>query len=217
MASDKKDQNMSQFFFTLGPAPELSGKHTLFGKVTGKTIFNLTKLNEYEVDKNERPSYVHKITGAKILENPFNDIKPRKLAEERKRKREREEREKPKKSAVPAKKNTALLSFGDEMDEEEEQISHLKLKGKSAHDVLDDEFLSRQAAVEPEELGAKGPEFEEAKVEEDLGEREQRLGRIKEKFSKPKTSKRAKFDDLDDEDLDQMQDDQKEAEKKQQM
>ena len=54
-------------------------------------------------------------------------------------------------------------------------------------------------------------------MEEDQGEREQRIGRIKEKFSKPKASKRAKFDDLDDEDLDQMLDDQKEAEKKQQM
>jgi len=33
MAGEKKDQNNSQFFFTLGQATELTGKHTLFGKV----------------------------------------------------------------------------------------------------------------------------------------------------------------------------------------
>lgn len=33
MAGEKKDENGSQFFFTLGSAQELNGKHTLFGKV----------------------------------------------------------------------------------------------------------------------------------------------------------------------------------------
>jgi len=118
------------------------------------------KLNEYEVDKNERPVYLHKITGANILVNPFNDIKPRMLKNEKKkeRKREREEKEK---MEIPAKKNTSLLSFGDEMEEDEQQIAILKdkLKGKSAHDVLDDELLSKEMAVKPEELkNSKGGE-----------------------------------------------------------
>uniref|UniRef100_A0A914M7R1 Spliceosome-associated protein CWC27 homolog n=1 Tax=Meloidogyne incognita TaxID=6306 RepID=A0A914M7R1_MELIC len=62
MASDKKDQNGSQFFFTLGEASDLNGKHTLFGRVGGETIFNLIKMNEYDVDANERPGRIHKIT-----------------------------------------------------------------------------------------------------------------------------------------------------------
>ncbi len=33
MASSGKDDNSSQFFFTLNRADELNGKHTLFGKV----------------------------------------------------------------------------------------------------------------------------------------------------------------------------------------
>ena len=33
MASSGKDDNTSQFFFTLNRADELNGKHTLFGKV----------------------------------------------------------------------------------------------------------------------------------------------------------------------------------------
>ena len=119
------------------------------------------KLNDYEVDKNERPTYLHKITGAKILVNPFDDIKPRKLGDEkRKKERKREREEQREKAAVPAKKNTALLSFGDEMEEDEQQIAQInqKLKGKSAHDVLEDEFLSKETAVKPEELGIGGGE-----------------------------------------------------------
>lgn len=33
MANAGKDDNRSQFFFTLGCADELNGKHTIFGKV----------------------------------------------------------------------------------------------------------------------------------------------------------------------------------------
>ena len=34
MANAGKDDNSSQFFFTLGPTQELQGKHTIFGKVS---------------------------------------------------------------------------------------------------------------------------------------------------------------------------------------
>jgi peptidyl-prolyl cis-trans isomerase SDCCAG10 len=37
MANGGKDDNGSQFFFTLGQCEWLNGKHTIFGKVTGKT------------------------------------------------------------------------------------------------------------------------------------------------------------------------------------
>lgn len=50
MANAGRDDNGSQFFFTLGPTPELQGKHTLFGKVVGDTIYNMIKL-EAETDE----------------------------------------------------------------------------------------------------------------------------------------------------------------------
>jgi peptidyl-prolyl cis-trans isomerase SDCCAG10 len=50
MANSGKDDNGSQFFFTLGPTPELQNKHTMFGKVGGNTVFNMIKLEEGGVD-----------------------------------------------------------------------------------------------------------------------------------------------------------------------
>jgi len=51
MANAGPNDNASQFFFTLGPTPELQNKHTIFGKVTGETIFNMLKLEDALVNK----------------------------------------------------------------------------------------------------------------------------------------------------------------------
>ena len=51
MANAGKDDNGSQFFFTLGPTQELQNKHTIFGKVAGDTIYNMLKLGEGLVDE----------------------------------------------------------------------------------------------------------------------------------------------------------------------
>lgn len=76
MANADKDDNTSQFFFTLGPTPELQNKHTLFGKVSGETVFNMVKLEEGLIER-ERPVYPHKILKTVVLNNPFPDIEPR--------------------------------------------------------------------------------------------------------------------------------------------
>lgn len=51
MANAGKDDNGSQFFFTLSATPELQNKHTIFGKVTGETIYNMLKLEDTLVDE----------------------------------------------------------------------------------------------------------------------------------------------------------------------
>ncbi|NXK97353.1 CWC27 protein, partial [Formicarius rufipectus] len=148
MANAGPHDNGSQFFFTLGRADELNNKHTIFGKVTGDTIYNMLRLAEVEVDKEERPLSPHKIRSTEVLFNPFDDIVPR---PSRKLKKDKPEEE-AKKSKVKGTKNFNLLSFGEEAEEEEEEVSRvsqsMKGKSKSSHDLLkDDPHLSSVPAV----------------------------------------------------------------------
>ncbi|KAH0582490.1 hypothetical protein H2248_010434 [Termitomyces sp. 'cryptogamus'] len=126
-----RHSNDSQFFITLDRADELHGKHTLFGRVMGDTLFNVLKIGEMEIDKDGRPVYPPKIKTIRILDNPFDNIVPRitaaeKRAQQRAREeaqREREEQERRK----GAKKNIKLLSFGAyEGGEEEESVTFQK-------------------------------------------------------------------------------------------
>lgn len=137
MANSQKDDNASQFFFTLGNCPELNNKHTLFAKTGGATVFNMIKLNESELI-DERPVRPEKIISTEIIYNPFDDIKPRNL----RAKRQNVVEKKPEKKGV---KNFGLLSFGDEAEEDEEELDDPTFrKAKSAHDVGDPTLLSKK-------------------------------------------------------------------------
>lgn len=108
-----KDDNGSQFFFTLAPTPELQDRNTLFGRVAGDTIYNLMKMAEGEIREGseDQPLYPTKITGADIIINPFEDmVKRTRLAE-----RTAPEAPKAKKAKRKAGKN--VLSFADEADD----------------------------------------------------------------------------------------------------
>ncbi|KAF7371159.1 Cyclophilin-like protein [Mycena sanguinolenta] len=115
-----KNSNDSQFIITLDRADELHGKHTVFGRCVGDTVYNVLKIGEMEIGENERPVYPPKIKSIRIVDNPFDDIVPRitaaeKRAQQRAREeaqREREEEERRK----GAKKNVGLLSFGEDED-----------------------------------------------------------------------------------------------------
>ncbi|GHJ87261.1 hypothetical protein NliqN6_3663 [Naganishia liquefaciens] len=137
-----KCSNTSQWFITLDRADELQNKHTLFGKVVGPTIYNVLKLGELELDKQERPLYPPKIKAIRIVENPFTDIVPRITAAERKAQhearieiaRENERREQRRK----AKKNTGLLSFGEEAETQEAaERAAAKRKNITRPDLID--------------------------------------------------------------------------------
>ncbi|XP_019937085.2 spliceosome-associated protein CWC27 homolog isoform X2 [Paralichthys olivaceus] len=149
MANAGPHDNGSQFFFTLGRADELNNKHTIFGKVTGDTVYNLLRLTEVECDHEERPLNPHKIRTAEVLHSPFDDIIPR----ETKKAKKEKDKEEGKKSQSKATKNFSLLSFGEEAEEEEEMVNQvsqtLKGKSKSSHDLLkDDPRLSSVPAVD---------------------------------------------------------------------
>ena len=71
------NSNGSQWFITLDKAPWLDKKNTIFGKVTGNTIFNVLRLGEVEVDKDDRPLEPPRILSIEVLDSPFDDIVPR--------------------------------------------------------------------------------------------------------------------------------------------
>lgn len=94
-----------QFFFTLGETAELQSTHTIFGKVTGETIYNVLKLEESETDHNERPLYPHRINKVVILNNPFPELEKRELED---REDFEEKKETKRKSKMEAVKNFKL-------------------------------------------------------------------------------------------------------------
>ena len=65
----------SQFFITLGEASDLDRTTTLFGKITGQTIYNLIALSEQTIlDGTDQPAHPAIIKSTKVLEHPFDDL-----------------------------------------------------------------------------------------------------------------------------------------------
>lgn len=118
MANEGPDTNGSQFFLTLGDTPELQGKNTVFGRVEGDTIYNLTKMGEAEVVGNgDRPMYPTRITSVEILVNPFRDMVIRK------RIAPISQAARPVAKVKRKRGGKQLLSFGDDEDGAQAPIS----------------------------------------------------------------------------------------------
>ncbi|XP_059662020.1 peptidyl-prolyl cis-trans isomerase CYP57 isoform X2 [Cornus florida] len=132
--------NGSQFFITLDRCDWLDKKHTIFGKVTGDSLYNLLRLGEVETDKNDRPiEPPPKIISVEVLFNPFDDIVPR-VARAKSLSSSTVDTDN-KISKKKAVKKLNLLSFGEEAENEEKDLSAVKEKIKSSHDVLNDPRL----------------------------------------------------------------------------
>ncbi|KAM9330988.1 spliceosome-associated protein CWC27 homolog [Gastrophryne carolinensis] len=187
MANAGPHDNGSQFFFTLGRADELNNKHTIFGKITGDTIYNLLRLAEVDIGEDDRPVNPHKIRSGEVLFNPFDDIVPRVT------KKSKKQEEEPK-VKTKGTKNFSLLSFGEEAEEEEEEVNKvseiMKGKSKSSHDLLkDDPRLSSVPAVEKTNTSTKSDhESSEGSASEDddmdSDEKHQMKDRISNKLKK---------------------------------
>lgn len=112
--------NANQFFITLDKTPELEKKHTIFGKVVGNSIFNLTSVNEMELapGSSDQLAEAPYIISASVVWNPFEDIFPRESIILKDVKEPSSSSDKPK-TAARAIKNFGLLSFGDEAEQDE--------------------------------------------------------------------------------------------------
>ncbi|XKL65346.1 hypothetical protein PGB90_008766 [Kerria lacca] len=192
LANNGKDDNGSQFFFTLASTPELQGKHTIFGKVVGDTLYNLIKLDEVMVDNDDRPVYETKIIKTEVLDNPFNDIIPRDANKNKKIIPVHKEKEK--KQGV---KNYKLLSFGEEAEEDElETITVTKKyegKSKSTHDILDDPKLSKQTIKDEECTKYVEEDFDKKELTQQIETIKNKLNKANEK--KVVTSKKSEEND----------------------
>ena len=117
MANENRpDTNRAQFFFTLDACSWLDGKHTIFGTVAGNTVFNLLRMGEAEIGDGDRPTEVIELKTVEVLDNPFDDVVPRDLAEaDREAAAKAEAARKAAKKAASVK-NLGLLSFGEEQE-----------------------------------------------------------------------------------------------------
>ncbi|XP_040277264.1 spliceosome-associated protein CWC27 homolog [Bufo bufo] len=210
MANAGPHDNGSQFFFTLGRADELNNKHTIFGKVTGDTIYNLLRLAEVDIGEEDRPVNPHKIRTTEVLFNPFDDLVPR-VTKKLKKEKQEEETKQPK---VKGTKNFNLLSFGEEAEEEEEEVNKVsetfKGKSKSSHDLLkDDPRLSSVPAIDNSKASAQSnSDSDEADSSEDdeddidSDERQQMKDRITSKLKMdPNKSTKSSVKSSGDQDL----------------
>ncbi|KAI1405562.1 cyclophilin-like protein [Hypoxylon fuscum] len=153
MANESKpDTNASQFFFTLDKAEELNNKNTVFGRIVGDTIYNLSRMGEAEIaEGSERPLYPIRITSVEILVNPFDDMKKREKVA--KRTQEATVTEKRKKAKPKAGKK--LLSFGDEEgDDDAPVLKKAKFDSRIVMDV--DEEPTTTTAKPPKSSVKKG-------------------------------------------------------------
>ncbi|KAF8883330.1 cyclophilin-like domain-containing protein [Gymnopilus junonius] len=199
-----KNSNDSQFFITLDRADELHGKHTLFGRVVGDTVYNVLKIGEMELDSEGRPIYPPKIKSIRIIDNPFPDIVPRitaaekraqqKAREQAQREREEEQRRK------GAKKNVKLLSFGgdeeaaegDERTFQKKPIYRPELLDKPDKVLAIPDFVSQPSSSSRPKASASLEVPQESKVEKpskkSQSKKDDDITKIREKHAKEQSA-----------------------------
>ncbi|MBU4272461.1 MAG: peptidylprolyl isomerase [Planctomycetes bacterium] len=79
MAHAGRDTGGSQFFLTFVPAPQLDGKHTVFGRVIGEMDV-LSNIQRRNPDDKEAPP-PDKIIEAKVIRKRPHEYKPEKMPE----------------------------------------------------------------------------------------------------------------------------------------
>ena len=108
------DSNHSQWFLTLGDCEHLNGKNTIFGTVTGNTLFNLLRIGQLETDKNDNPTANVILSKVTVIDNPFPDMTARVISSSSTSSTDEGAARRRKKRKRKAVNNQNLLSFGEE-------------------------------------------------------------------------------------------------------
>jgi len=167
-----------QFFITLEEASYLDGKHVCFGSVNGPTIFNALRIGQTDIfnssnDDDVRNFQPHimseapKILRTKILQidlpptlpaiAPTQDcsLLPWRIDPNATAVSKAKHSRKPKKKNRKGIKNINLLSFGEEMideqDNDNDERNEITKRIQSSHDVLTSKILSKKK-IEIEQL-----------------------------------------------------------------
>uniref|UniRef100_A0A8B9GX39 Spliceosome-associated protein CWC27 homolog n=1 Tax=Astyanax mexicanus TaxID=7994 RepID=A0A8B9GX39_ASTMX len=156
MANAGPHDNGSQFFFTLGRADELNNKHTIFGKVTGDTVYNMLRLAEVECDSNERPLNPHKIRSTELLLNVMSisdTVSSVSLLQTMKGKSKSSHdllKDDPKLSSVPVEDDEMKDRDDDDEDEDDEDAA---LRRKEMRDRISNKLKKGRVGEEKAEVG----------------------------------------------------------------
>ena len=145
LESEKDAMSLArQFFITLDEAPFLTGKHVVFGTISGDTIFNAIRMGKTEVEEGDLGKPVEmehgpRIKSVKIAHHIFDDLVLTKEDQVPWKKEKKDEGSnalsdvKKRRKKRKGKKDLNVLSFGAEMEEEEGDISGVGMI--SSHDI----------------------------------------------------------------------------------
>ena len=123
-------------------------------QVTGTTIYNALKIGECEVvEGSDRPVEPPSIQKCEVVWNPFTDLVPRNLRPPPHEVLIGGVGEEEVRGGARKRKNLALLSFGDEAEEEEQELTAApRARLKSIHDSVEDDARLVRAGTQAEAL-----------------------------------------------------------------
>uniref|UniRef100_A0A6G1SJ88 Spliceosome-associated protein CWC27 homolog n=1 Tax=Aceria tosichella TaxID=561515 RepID=A0A6G1SJ88_9ACAR len=199
-ANTEKNANGPKIFFTLGPAPELQNKHTIFGRLRGDSVYYLVDLNDCPVDEDMHPISEKKIIQVIVIQNPYPELKVRPHIKEKLRKLQTNYPDctptdtdylEPKFDIKQSKK----LSFYEDSDDDEEETpaedgSKTEFKVPQVTLVKNDcshgDEIKTENASEASRSDSKDSESDEKAKGESQDAREKKLREIRENFKKLK-------------------------------
>jgi peptidyl-prolyl cis-trans isomerase SDCCAG10 len=166
--------NGCEFFITLDRAEHLNKTATIFGKVVGDTIHNLSRFNEIDTDGEDRPEDAVYIEKAVVLVSPIEGIRPRKGVGEGEVVEVRVEKKRPR------ERNAALMSFAEEDGEEDEERDYVIVKRRSEKEKVVGDGVSR-SEVAVAQLPPPSPQQQEEEEEQEANQIVEELEQKKKK------------------------------------